>query len=178
MNGVPQPNIAAFRGVPGQAPAPPPGTPGAVGRREGARGGGGFLGIGSCLPSAGLGWLTGASWSRGPPRLCVTAAQHGQRATSQPHGVLVDDPARGEPSGTRSRSTAFADGGCSIVSRRRGPSRIGQEPGQQGGRLTSPDPHGLCSQSTVPGQGTLSRGHGAPADLGGPGRLQAMSSEK
>lgn len=38
MNGVPQPNIAALRGVPGQAPALPPGAPGAVGRREEARG--------------------------------------------------------------------------------------------------------------------------------------------
>lgn len=64
------------------------------------------------------------------------------------------------------------------MSRRRGPSRIGQEPGQQEGGLTSPDPHSLCSQSTVPGQGASSRGLRAPADLGGPGHLQAMSSGK
>ena len=159
-------------------PCTAPGSPWAVGRWEGARGGGGFPAIGNCLPSAGLGWLTGASWSRGPPWLCVTAAQRGQWATSQPRQALVDGPACGEPSGTMSQSTVFADGGCSIMSRRRGPGRIGQEPGQQEGGLTSPDPHNLCSQSTVPGQGASSRGHGAPADLGGPGHLQAMSSGK
>lgn len=65
---------------------PLPGAPWAVGRRDGVRGGGGFPGIGSCFPSAGLGRLTGASWSRGPPLGC--ASQLPSAGNGSPHSLV------------------------------------------------------------------------------------------